>query len=63
MKASELIKRLQDAKKRYGDIPVVINQCCWGEGEVDDVKAWTERGDTPDLRKKTTDPATRIQLY
>lgn len=63
MKVSELIQRLRLLRAKYGDLPVTSTDSGWGHGEVNDVKVWTENGNTPDMRKRRTDPPVEIQLY
>ena len=62
MKASELITKLQEAKKRYGNLPVTTTDWPYGRVEVSGVHVYTESGNYPDGRKKRTNPPIEINL-
>ncbi len=49
MKASELIKVLDDLVKKYGDLPVIFDDGC-GDRVVNAVKAYSEHGAVPDKK-------------
>ena len=63
MKVSELIKELREAKAKHGDLPVITSDSSYGKGEVRSVAVWTASGNSPDGRRRRTDPAVEIQLY